>query len=360
MLQRRHRRGNAATLFASGVTLLGAAAFVVDIGFLYASQTELQTGVDAAALAGVGYLDGTQEGVSRAVDKAIEFGAKNTVLGDTLTIPAEAITTGRIEDRQFVASNVPEEITALSIDHTKVDVQPFFSAAVFGRESLAASVRSIAVRFPNRGAGRVPCFLPLAVPDCIFDDPTNLGNIEDLELKLNSANQDNAGWADLDGNPTPGSINEALVGQCDRGDAQVGEDVYLNNGVINASLSEVAQVLNGQTTAETSTWDSTRWGSLPSRMSGSTVSASEYGQHVLEGPIVLFDAGPGNCLESAQFNQSKPITGFAWAVVYDVDSHGSGKNIRVKLDLTNPYEAGTTGGGLETNVLAPGNGALVF
>ena len=357
-MRRQKRRGNAATLFASATTLVAAAAFVVDIGFLYASQTELQTGVDAAALAGVGYLDGTQEGVDLAISKAVEYGGMNGVLGDPIAIPVEAITTGYIEDDAFVTSNDPDVITALSIDHTKVDVQAFFSAAVFGRQTLGARASSIAVRFAGRGAGRVPCFLPLAIPDCVFDDPNALNNFEGLELKLNSANEDNAGWADLEGNPTPGSINEGLLGQCDRGDANVGDPVYLNNGVINSSLSEVKNVLNGGTSAPTQSWDSTRWGALPSQMSGSTVNGNAYGQNVLEGPIILFDAGGGNCLEDTQFNRNKPITGFAWAVIYDVDSHGSGKNIRVKLDLTNPYEAGTTGGGLDTNVLAPGNGAL--
>lgn len=357
-MQRQHRRGNAATLFASATTLVAAAAFVVDIGFLYASQTELQTGVDAAALAGVAYFDGTQQGVDTAIAKAIEYGSMNTVLGDTLSIPTEAITAGRIEDEQFVASNDPEEISALQIDHTKVDVQAFFSAAVFGRTKLGARASSVAVRYPGRGAGRVPCYLPLAVPDCIFDDPSNLGQYENLELKLSSANQDNAGWADMEGNPTPGSINQGLLGQCDRGDANVGDPVYLNNGVINSSLSELKDVLNGSTTADTSAWDSSRWGNIPPQMSGSTVSNGSYGRNVLEGPIVLFDAGGGDCLADTQFNRNKPITGFAWAVIYDVDSHGGGKNIRVRLDLTNPYEEGTSGGGLDTNVTAPGNGAL--
>lgn len=358
MKPRHTRRGNAATLAISLTALLGAAAIVVDIGFLYASQTEIQAGLDAAALAGVGYYDNTSEGIDLARSKAIEFAAMNTVMGGSLVVPEEAITTGYLDDDlAFVPSTDPDEVNAMSIDHTQVDIPVFFASAAFGRESMAASARSIARRFPSSGAGQVDCFLPLAVPDCILSDTDAY---EDLALKLSSANDDNAGWADIDGNPTPGSINDALLGMCDRGAASVGDPVYLNNGVINASLSELASVLNGETSAPTAAWDSSKWGDLPGQMGGSTVNEGAYGQHVLQGPIILFDAGGGDCLSSLQFNQNKPITGFAWAVVYDVDSHGSGKNIRVKLDLTNEYEWGTSGGGLDTNVLAPGNGALVY
>ncbi|MEZ4321457.1 MAG: pilus assembly protein TadG-related protein [Myxococcota bacterium] len=356
---RRSRRGNAATLGLSLVTLLGAAAMVVDIGFLYASQTEVQATVDAAALAGVGYFDNTEEGIALARSKAIVFAAKNSVMGEPLVLPDSAITTGFVDDDgTFVASTDPEVVSAMSIDHDQIDIPVFFSSVAFGRQSLSANAQSIAVRFPSRGAGRVSCFLPLAVPDCILEDTEAF---EALELKLSSSNDDNAGWADNSGNPTPGSINDALLGQCDRGDASVGDDVYLNNGVINASLAQLASVLNGETTAPTIGWDTTRWGAMPAQMSGSTVSPGQYGQNLLEGPIVLFETPPGQaCLSSLQFNQTKKITGFAWAVVYDVDSHGSGKNIRVKLDLTNEYDYGTTGGGLDTNVLAPGNGSLIY
>ena len=42
---------------------------------------------------------------------------------------------------------------------------------------------------------------------------------------------------------------------------------------------------------------------------------------------------------------SSLLMGFAWGVVYDVDDHGTGKNLRVKLDLTYEYDGGTAGGG---------------
>lgn len=358
MMRRQHRRGNAATLLSSLFTLLGVTAFVVDVGFLYASETQLQASMDAAALAGVGYYDRTPEGVALALEKAVEFAAANRVMGAPPVVEVEALTTGFIENGAFVVSNDPTLITAMRVDHTKVDIQAFFSTLAFGRETLSARAVSIAVQSPGGPAGRVECFLPVAVPDCVLDDPSG---VQDLNLRLSSSNADNAGWADPNGNPTPGSINNNLLGQCDGGPIQVGDDIFLNNGVISSSLSQLESILNGNSSAETSGWDGGLWGSLPSQMPGSTVLSPNYGQNVIAGPIAVFDGGGGDCLDGVQFNQTKPITGFVWGVIYDVDAHGQGKNIRVKLDLTNSYDVGSGGGGLDdANVTAAGSGGLVF
>jgi len=353
------RRGNAATLGLSFITLLAASALVVDIGFGYASQTELQATLDAAALAGVGYFDKSDAGIALARVRAVEFAAKNSIMGEPLVLPDDAISVGTFDvNGNFVATNDPDVVDAMTIDHTKVDVPVFFSAVAFGTASMSANARSGAIQNPPRPAGRTNCFLPLAVPDCVLDGNANY---EDLELKLNSANEDNAGWADLMGPPNAAGIRDAIGDQCQAGTAAVGEEVYLNNGTVTAALSELADVLSGNSGGSTGAWNDTTFGPIPAQMSGSTVEPAEYGQHVVEGPIVLFDGGGGDCLANTQFNRSKTITGFSWASIYDVDSQGRGKNIRVRLDLTTDYQFGSGGGGSDgQNLTAPGTGTLVY
>lgn len=361
IFRRKARRGNAATLAASLLTLVGASAFVVDVGFLYASQTRLQAGVDAAVLAGVGYFDGTADGLTLAREKTVEYGGKNNVMGAALAIPLDAVETGFIDDdRQFVASTDPKKVNAISVNHTKVDVPVFFSAVVFGRSSLAANAHSVAMNNAGRPAGAVACPLPLSVPDCVFDiDADQLG---DLVLQLSSANQDNAGWADMSGRPNANGVRDQLNGECQEGDgAQAGDPVYLQNGVIASAIAEIANILNGENTEVTSPWDEERLGTLPPQDPISAVNADLYGSHVLSGPIAVFDAGEGDCLSSLQFNQSRPVTGFVWASIYDVKNSGKNKNIMMRIDRSNPYVVGSGGGGHEdSNIKAPGTGTLVY
>jgi hypothetical protein len=353
----RPRRGNITVLAVVLIALLGFAALVVDVGFLYAAQTEIQVATDSAALAGVGYLDLTDDGVDKAREKAVEFANRHFIFGAPMDLPDDAITTGYLDENgAFVASDVASEISAISIDHTKVDIPVWFAGVAFGRSFMAANARSIAARSPKRSAASVDCFLPLAIPDCVLDDQASFQN---LVLRLSSAGTDNVGWADLSGHPTPGSINSALLDVCDQGRAEIGDDVYLNNGTIASSLQKLASVLNGATSAETVAWDVARLGPIPAQMANSSVQPAQFGKNILEGPIVLFESPPGVCLSKTQFNQSKPLTGFAWASIYDVATTGGDKNIRVRLDLVNEYDAGTSGGGPDTNVLAPGIGVLV-
>ena len=65
---------------------------------------------------------------------------------------------------------------------------------------------------------------------------------------------------------------------------------------------------------------------------------------------MLFNAG-GTCGDDIQFNQNQTLTGFAWGVVYDVNTQGSNKNIRMKVDFTNLYMVGTQPGPLPSNIL---------
>lgn len=357
--KRKHRRGNAVTVGLSLVTLLGCTALVVDVGYLLSANVELQASLDSAALAGVGYFDNTAAGVALARAKAVEFAAMNSAGGLPVVVPDEAIQVGIInEAREFVPSEDPTQIHAMSIDHTMVEVPAFFAPAAFGQATMQHNARSIARRFPGRGAGRVDCFLPLAVPDCVFDDPAAT---EALQFRMSSANNDNTAWADPNGNASANVVNNTLNGNCPVGGASVGDPVYLNNGELGSSFQTVRDILN-DSGPDALPWDTARWGTQPARMSGSSVNAANYGNSVIEGPIMMFHAPPQPgvpCGSAVQFNGSRTITGFTYAVIYDVASQGNDKNLRVRLDLTNEYDMGTGGGGFDSNILSPGGGSLI-
>jgi hypothetical protein len=354
------RRGNAVFFALSLTTLLGMAALAIDVGFLYASKADMQNALDAAALAGVGYLDGTDEGMEAAVDQAIAWAAKNQVMGEDLALSRGAIALGFLDESgAFVTSNDPSVVDTLQIESNDHTASTFFAAAIFGVAQVPIGSRSAARRAGGAPAGSSSCFLPIALPDCILQE----AGAEDLTIQLNSDGNDNAAWANPFGPANASSTSDALQGICDRGTVEVGDPIQLNNGVINSALHTLTDVLNGTGNEETAAWDDATLGALPAPMNGSAVNGNAYGDHTLQGPIMLFaDDGGGACASNTKFNQSKPLTGFVWGVIYDVRSTGGAKdkNIRVKLDLTNEYPVGNSTGGIDgANVTASGGGVLV-
>ena len=107
--------------------------------------------------------------------------------------------------------------------------------------------------------------------------------------------------------------------------AQVGDPVGLQNGVVTSALDAIAERISTSSTS----WRSERWGALPARLSGSSISAANYGK-TYEGAILVFDGGPGYCQGSGgKFNGTETLMGFMWAAIYDVKNSGSSSS-RVK------------------------------
>ena len=80
--------------------------------------------------------------------------------------------------------------------------------------------------------------------------------------------------------------------------------------------------------------------------------------HLLEGPVALVDAGD-DCSD-VDFTGSLPMTGIAWAMIFDVKSSGSPKVLQVQLDVTTEHEIwGEVDTTLEGNVLSNGEPTLV-
>lgn len=341
------RRGNAAATIGALVPLLGFVALVVDIGILQTAHTELQLASDASALAGTALLDGTTDGLYAARAEATKVAGLNRVMGQPLTLSSDDITLGRFDREKgaFVTESDPKRIDAVRVTTDVQRLGTFFAAAAFGEKFTETRAVSTAAATPNEGPGSARCYLPLAIPDCFLLD----SQVQKYTLRLSSAQNDNAGWAEVGGSPSAATIVEQLGDGCSSGTAYVGDIVGLNNGEIASALHEIDDLIEESDVW----WDPAELGSLPPKMSGSTVFNQAYGK-IFEGPIILFRP-PNNtvCGSATQFNQSAPISGFAWAVVYDVKASGSGKDIRVRLDLGYENSGGSGGGGIASNLTFP-------
>jgi hypothetical protein len=347
--------------------LIGFTALVVDFGMLQVERTQLQGALDAGALAGVGYLDGTEAGVFLAVEMAREFAAANTVMGEPVDLGYHDVMPGYydVEQDHFVSSWDPEQVNALYVESELQGIGTFFAGAAFGIDFLSVQRSSIARRGTYYPAGKAPCFLPFAVPECFLDDPEGA---EMMALRMSSANIDNTGWANPHEEVTDTGVANQLGGQCGSDPAVVGESVYLQNGQMNSAF----QLIHDMLETSTDPWDTSKWGALPPPMGSEddpeaipgtkySVSTVEPYGNVIQGPIIIFDPRGGECGASTQFNQTAPITGFAWAVVYDVDSKSMEKNLRVHLDMTYEYEYGTGPGGTDgSNVVWQDDHQLVY
>lgn len=348
----RNRRGNAAFTSVTILVLIGFGALTLDIGRARVVQAQLKNAAEAGAHAGVAELDGTTAGMTAAVDAAVDLAGLNTADNQAVAIDASDVTLGVWEDGDgFTESADPAEVNAVRVDLQDANVEPIFAGVAFGRDTLGAAAASIAVRGETEGAGATDCFLPFALPLCIFDGRTDEA-LNLIDLKLQPATGDNIGWGSPWGTPSTSMIIDQLTGECDNGEVEIGDRLWLGNGSNASALSQVASSVSSSSTR----WDASNWGAQPGRMTGSAISSSNYGK-TLEGVILLFDGGPAYCDNNAatgNWNPSTPATvaGFAWGAVYDVKTSGSAssRNIKMRLEMLDEYEFGTEGGGPDNGV----------
>ncbi|MFH1462965.1 MAG: pilus assembly protein TadG-related protein [Pseudomonadota bacterium] len=344
------RRGAVALVVALMLLiLLGMAALVIDLGYQGASQAELQAAADAAAHAGAMQLDGTEDGLDAATQAALDFAAFNSAAGDPVELDPSADILLGIWDEvsgSFSAGGATEMIDAVQVTARRDDLPAWFARAAFGRDSLAASVQSVARR-TYEGAGRVDCFLPLAVPSCVIEDVYGIDHINQVDLVLNPPGVNNVAWARPDAHPSASWLSSQIWNCSYEGSIEVIDSVELNNGLIASVLADLADKIEASDT----TWDSALWGSLPAQAARSGIASSRYG-HTLEGPIAVFD-DDSYCTSPGPMNGTEEITGFVWGAIYEVVTTGAAANrtIKMRLETTETHDLGTGSGGPDYGVV---------
>ncbi len=345
------RRGASAIVIAlSMVVLLGAAALVVDMGHLSTVQAELQAAADAAAHAGARQLDGSEDGLLLAAEQGHRFANTNEAAQESVLLDGSHgsdLELGIWDDGFFSSGGAAGEINAVRAVARRADLVPWLSGAAFGSEALAASAESIAVHQVD-GAGELACFLPMAVADCTITDLYGSG-VNHVDFYVNPPSVDNVGWAMPDGNPNASWLRDQLRDCQHDGTAAVGGDVGLNNGTVSSVLTEMAAMLNEGTGTG---WSTEYWGPKPEQLANSGVDEAAYG-NTIEGAMFTFTDDDYCAGSGGGFNEHQTISGFVWASIYDVVTHGpaAGRTIRVRLEVTDVREVGSGGGGQDFGVV---------
>lgn len=139
-MRNRGSRGFVLITLAVGLVLLvGATGLVVDLGRLYIAQGELQAAADAAALAAVYELDGTPEGIERAVTRVQEnpnrwnFGTE---------APQFAVAFAALVEGPFVtAPPRPDQVRYLQVG-ARARVTTYFVPAITAYQKMEAVARA--------------------------------------------------------------------------------------------------------------------------------------------------------------------------------------------------------------------------
>lgn len=384
MLQfRKGRRGNAVMFSLLTSMLLGFGALAVDVGWMRVVRTELGVAADAAAMGAVGYLGRTPGDpagdISFARAAAIELASLNEAAGAPVVLdpnlsndPGGDIVWG-VYDREtdvFEATLVPERVNAVRLRARAAGIGTIFAAAAFGVTAFSTVAQAGAAKGPPEGAGAVDCTLPIALPSCEFSgadpladtDGDGVADLNEVEWRLQPAAGDNVGWAGFSRGFGASDVKGRVADTCSGGGVAVGDPVFLKNGDMGI-LPDIAAAIAGSSTS----WNRTLWGTQPPRGSSSLIPAKNWGR-TLEGPAVLFDAGPEYCDSDPRTGDWTPpsgarVVGFAWVALYDaVDPKGSGsKTIRARVEVMSDREIGSDGGGgPDLGVGAPGPGLLIF
>jgi Flp pilus assembly protein TadG len=347
--------------------LLGFGAVILDVGYGRCVQQQLQMAADAGAHAGTLQLNATTAGVTAAHRMAAAVAGQNNAAGSSVVLdanlandPSGDVVTGVWDDTRgtFTPSTSATEVNAVRVRPRLASLNLLFSplsAAIHGASEIPVSAETYMTAAPGGGAGAMSCYLPLAIPSCLIGYHGGVAALESVTLRLAPSGIDSVGWGRARTNPISASWSRAQIRSCQNsGEAAVGDPVYLQNGVVSSALTELTSAISGSATS----WSTSKWGTMPTRgtsgSSASNIPASKWG-HTLEGPILVFDGGPGYCQGSGgSFNQHEPLAGFMWGAVYDVTGTGANSSIRMRLDpMTTRTEDVTRAGGGDWGMEAP-------
>lgn len=178
----KNQLGQVAVLVGLMITaLIGALAYVIDVGSIYESRRTFQTVADAAALAGAQELP---EHPSAAIQAAIDYASMHEIPADELTV--------LIEDT-FVSNDT------ISVTAANMNKQLYFGS-IFGKNDTPVGADSTAfIGSPGEFLGVVPW----AVPEEIWQPG------EEYTLKANKPG-------------SPGNFQALSIGA-------TGANIYLNN-----------------------------------------------------------------------------------------------------------------------------------
>lgn len=415
---RNRRRGGIIIIVAVSLTVLtGFVALAFDIGYARLMRTHLDVTLEAAAHAAVRELDFTADGVDRATEAAIALAGTAAVGGTSLELTASDVEFGVWDDgtRSFTGETDPSLVNAVRVN-ANITIPLLFGVVAFQDSDLggglALNVSQVASSGLPGGALITSCVLPLAIPDCFIDANADGSVDAGVQSRLfdaggcatsYDASYKQAFMATL--GPFSNAKAKGTILDCGyMGSASVddvlGTDVILrvDNPNLEASsgfFETITTVLGSSTTS----MGDGRWGSTPTQLGRSNISAGVYGQ-TIEGPVMVVDVDDDVCTTGSfealaaaadPAGLTGTVVGFVWGAVYDIqkrcrqDSTGTQfttctskitscstttptssfssrdrmGRLRFRVDTTEDYMYGSVSGGPDWGVLAPGGVRLI-
>lgn len=177
---RHDERGAAAVLMVvSMIVIMGVAAVTIDVTRLMAIRAELQTAVDAAALAGA--LELATGGGDASRDTALVYASRNTAETDTVFVEPDSVVFGVWEPLTNSFTPLPNAVGANAIDvRTRKQVGTYFGWVLnFFDVSAAAAATGWAASPVSESS----CVKPWAIPEELLDED-NDGTVEQWEVDL--------------------------------------------------------------------------------------------------------------------------------------------------------------------------------
>jgi hypothetical protein len=238
------RDRGAVTIWSTTLVVLLAVmvALALNVGHVISVRGELRNAADAAALAGVMELDGTEQGQAGAVQVAMEHAALHATDRVAVEVHGDDVELGRwvwgrepeaafqgIAEIQGQFPGQPDEVTKrVTAVRVRADraALPVTFGAFLGRDTVGVGAHAVAA---GGGPCQVECALPFTIADC--NVPAVCGT--SLYLRASPAPSDLMAFTILDpSQATPPTVNELLQqildGQCPT--HEVGEWIHVNNG----------------------------------------------------------------------------------------------------------------------------------
>jgi Flp pilus assembly protein TadG len=160
--KRRDERGMTIVMVALSILLLMAmAALAIDVGILYTARTSAQHAADAAALAGAySFMDATASQPSSAQNAAIAVAARNSVMGQAVTLTTDDVKVEQALHRVTVTVN------------RNVGANPIntFFAGALGISQMGTAAKAVAEGATKGTETR--CLKPVFLPNSIMGNPS--------------------------------------------------------------------------------------------------------------------------------------------------------------------------------------------
>ncbi len=201
--------------------LLGFMAIALDFGHMFVVKGELQTSMDACALAAAQELDGAADAITRATNAGTTAGNLNNVNFQSATwsgkgkiIPANIT----FKDAAYGGTAVPANARYAQCQHSQDGIQMWLFQAMgafAGADPAYSSTKSIgALAVATRASAQSTCPVPLAIKPKVGGIAPNYGyQVGEWVNMIGKSNVSNGemGWYNLDGSNNASETRNELA-----------------------------------------------------------------------------------------------------------------------------------------------------